>query len=184
MGHWILPSLLSQCYRAAPERIRRRRVESGARRPLLETWCVSPLGRFGGLGSHAGCMRIGCDDRGGAREGRAPVRRPKHSGGLSAAILVSPYPPTVRVRQGRGGRDEVQSQDDPDLLGQGDPDLGDVDALHPTDLTIIQDAASSSISVTSGHRDGVVRSAWRGDFRGIGVRLCRIVDINFAECHF
>ena len=48
--------------------------------------------------------------------------RPRHSGGLSAAILVAPYPPTVRVRQGRGGRNEVQSQDDPDLLGQGDPD--------------------------------------------------------------
>jgi hypothetical protein len=90
----------------------------------------------------------------------------------------------VRVRQGRGGRDEVQSQDDPDLLGQGDPDHGDVEVLHPTNLTIIQDAASSSISVTSGHRDGAVRGAWRGDLRGIGVRLCRILDMNFREFVF
>jgi len=33
-------------------------------------------------------------------------------------------------------------------------------------------------------RDGAERGAYRGNFRGIGVRLCRILDMNFREYLF
>jgi hypothetical protein len=33
-------------------------------------------------------------------------------------------------------------------------------------------------------RSGAMRAAWRGDSRGIGVWLCRILDMNFGEFSF
>jgi hypothetical protein len=34
------------------------------------------------------------------------------------------------------------------------------------------------------YRGGAERGAWRGDFRGIGMGLCRILDMNFREFQF
>jgi hypothetical protein len=35
-----------------------------------------------------------------------------------------------------------------------------------------------------GLRDGAMQGAWTGVFRGAGVRLCRILDMNFGEFLF
>jgi hypothetical protein len=45
----------------------------------------------------------------------------------------------------------------------------------------IHDRAYLSIDVTSGLGAGAMQGAWTGVFRGIRLRLCRILDMNFGE---
>jgi hypothetical protein len=48
----------------------------------------------------------------------------------------------------------------------------------------IQDHVYLSIGVTSSNGAGLCRVPGAGVFRGTGVRLCRILDMNFGEILF
>jgi hypothetical protein len=48
----------------------------------------------------------------------------------------------------------------------------------------IHDRAYLSIDVTSGLGAGAMQGAWKGVFRGIRLRLFRILDMNFGEFLF
>jgi hypothetical protein len=48
----------------------------------------------------------------------------------------------------------------------------------------IRNRAYLYIGVTSSSGAGPNGGAWRGDSRGIGAGLCRILDMNFAELLF
>jgi hypothetical protein len=146
----------------------------------------SPHGAGGGVGCWGG-RGSGTPEPEGRGKGHGPrPLRPSRGAGCpegrrpplahQPGVCLPPSTPRERPRGGRGGADRGQAQ--------GEDERGAGQTTRPLTWESIHNRAYLSIGVTNPSGPGLCGVPGEGDSRGIGVGLCRILDMNFREFLF